>query len=52
MRSDLFIKIEIEHDEHEQPERLAEEICRRILRLHGVRNAELSNYVTQREEAP
>jgi hypothetical protein len=50
MRSDLFIKVEIEHDEREQPEQLAEEICRRVRKIHGVREAELSNYVTHREE--
>jgi RNA-binding protein YhbY len=50
MRSDLYIKVEIEHDENEDPQRLAEEICRRVLKLHGVRLAELSSYVTRTEE--
>jgi hypothetical protein len=48
-RSDLFLKVEIEHDEDERPERLAEEICRVIQRIYGVRAAELSNFVTHAE---
>ncbi len=49
--SDLFLKIEIEHGEDENPERLAEEICRAIQRkIYGVRSAELSSYVTHREQ--
>ncbi len=50
MQSDLYIKIEVEHDETERAEALADEICRRLLKLHGVRNAELSSYVTHTEE--
>ncbi len=45
-RTDLFIKVEIEHEDDESPERLAAEICRNILKIYGVRDAELSNYVT------
>ncbi|MGE5645784.1 MAG: hypothetical protein ACM336_08330 [Acidobacteriota bacterium] len=50
MRTDLFIKVEIEHDEDERPERLAAEICRAALKIYGVRSAELSNYVTHPDE--
>lgn len=49
-RSDLFVKIEIEHDERERPERLGEEICRTIRKIYGVRSAELSSYVTHASE--
>jgi len=48
--TDLFIKVEIEHDEEERPERLASEICRNILKVYGVRSAELSNFVTHAED--
>jgi hypothetical protein len=44
-RTDLFIKIEIEHDVTESPERLAAEICRAVLKIYGVRAAELSSFV-------
>jgi hypothetical protein len=49
-RTDLFIKVEIEHEEGEPPERLAGEICRRILKVYGVRSAELSSAVPHAEE--
>ena len=48
--TDLFIKVEVEHDQDERPERLAAEICRNILKVYGVRAAELSNFVTHAEE--
>ncbi|MBM3746595.1 MAG: phosphoribosylformylglycinamidine synthase subunit PurS [Acidobacteria bacterium] len=44
-RTALYLKVEVEHDPHETPEQLAEEMCRRLLRLHGVRAAELSAFV-------
>ncbi len=49
-RTDLFIKVEIEHDAGESPERLAAEICRNVLKVYGVLQAELSNFVTHAEE--
>ena len=45
-RTDLFLKVVIDHDEQEKPERLAEEVCRQILKIYGVRSAELSSFVT------
>lgn len=49
-RSDLFLKIEIEHGEQEDPQSRADEICRAIQKLYGVRSAELSSYITHRDE--
>ncbi len=49
-RTDLFLKVEVDHDPREPPSALAEEICRRILKLHGVCSAELSSFVTRGEE--
>jgi hypothetical protein len=48
--TDLFIKVEIEHEGNEPPDRLAAEICRRILKVYGVRSAELSSAVARGEE--
>ena len=48
-RSNLFFKVEIEHDPDEKPERLGDEICRRLLKIYGVRAAELSNVTTLEE---
>ena len=42
-RTNLFFKVEIEHDAGEDPQRLGEEILRRLLRLYGVRGAELTH---------
>jgi hypothetical protein len=43
-RTNLFLKIEIEHDKDDPPEKLAEELCRRLAKIYGVRSAELSSY--------
>jgi hypothetical protein len=45
-KSDLFFKIEIEHDERDQPEKLGDEICRQLMKFYGVRSAELSSFTT------
>ena len=42
-RTNLFFKVEIEHDADESPERIAEEIRQRVIRFYGVREVELSN---------
>lgn len=42
-RANLFFKVEIEFDQPETAERIGAEICRQILRMYGVREAELSN---------
>jgi hypothetical protein len=46
-RVDLYIKVEVELDEEETPERIAREICRQLEKNYGVRSAELSNAVTR-----
>jgi hypothetical protein len=48
--TNLFFKVELEHDEEENPERVAGEIRRQLLRFYGVREVELSNIVTIEEE--
>ena len=47
--TNLFIKVEIEHDEDEAPERLGSEICRQVLKIYGVRSAEVSNFTAVEE---
>jgi len=46
-RFDLYIKVEVELDADEKPERVAGEICRQLEKLYGVRSAELSNTVVR-----
>jgi hypothetical protein len=48
-RTNLFFKVEVEHDTDENPERLGEEICRMLRRWHGVREAELTNFTKSGE---
>jgi len=50
-RTAIYLKVEVDHDLHETPEQLAEEMCRRLLKMHGVRAAELSAFVAQPQEA-
>lgn len=45
-RTNLFFKVEVEHEPHEQPERLGDEIRRQLVKLYGVRDVEMSNYST------
>jgi hypothetical protein len=44
-RIDLHLKVVIDTDDNEPPERLAQEICRIVRRIYGVRQAEISNMV-------
>ena len=46
-RVDLYIKVEVQVDEEEKPDRVAAEICRQIEKIYVVRRAELSNAVTR-----
>ncbi len=46
-RMDLYIKVEVELDEGEKPDKVADEICRVIKKLYAVRSAELSNAVAK-----
>jgi len=48
-RTNLFFKVEIEHDTAERPERIAEEIRRHLRKLYGVREVEL-NSIAKAEE--
>ena len=43
-RTNLFFKVEIEHDDKDTPEKLGDEICRQLMKLYGVRSAELSSF--------
>jgi hypothetical protein len=49
-RSDVFLKVVLVHEDADRAEILAEEICRRIEKLYGVRSVEVSSLVTQAGE--
>jgi hypothetical protein len=42
-RFDVHLKVELDLDEKEKPDRLAAEICRAIRKIYGVRQAEVSS---------
>jgi hypothetical protein len=44
MRTNLFIKVLVEHDAKEKPEKLGAELCRQLEKNYVVRNAELSTF--------
>jgi hypothetical protein len=48
-RTNLFFKVEVEHDDDENPERIGDEIRRHLIKLYGVREVELSNLTTVEE---
>ncbi len=46
-RIDLYIKVEVELDETESPERVAKEICRAVEKIYVVRSAEYLHAVAK-----
>ncbi len=42
---DLYLKVELDLDESENAKRFAEELCRILGRVYGVRRAEVSNMI-------
>jgi hypothetical protein len=44
MRTNLFLKVVVEHDDNEMPEKLGAELCRQLERNYIVREAELANF--------
>ena len=46
-RVDLYIKVTVDLEEDENPERVAGEICRQIEKIYVVRSAELSSLATR-----
>lgn len=44
-RTDLYIKVELDLNEKEKPDRIAGEICRLLAKVYGVRSAEVTNMV-------
>jgi hypothetical protein len=44
MRTNLFIKVLVEHDPKEKPEKLGAELCRQLEKNYIVRDAELSSF--------
>lgn len=45
MRTDVYLKVELDLDDDESAERVASEIVQRLRKLYGVRQAEVSSIV-------
>jgi hypothetical protein len=45
-RTNLFFKVEVEHESDDDPQRLGEQISRQLLKWYGVQSVELSNFTT------
>jgi hypothetical protein len=43
VRTSLFLKVVVEHDKKETPEKLGAELCRQLQKNYIVRSAELSS---------
>jgi len=48
-RTNLFLKVEVEHDPDETPQRIGEQLCRALLKLYGVREADLTSFTAVEE---
>ena len=48
-RTDLYFKVELDHNEEERLERVVAEIDRRIRKVYGVRSVEFTNAVSRSE---
>ena len=46
-RIDLYIKVQVELEDDEKPDRVAREICRQLEKIYVVRSAELSNAIAR-----
>lgn len=46
-RVQLYLKVVIEADDEESPEKLGREICRLVSRVYGVREAEIQNSTSE-----
>ena len=50
MRTDVYLKVVVEYEPPDTAQKIADEICRQVEKVYGVRRAELSNLITQRAE--
>ncbi len=47
---DLYLKVEVDLPDDENPQKLAEELCRMLRKAYAVRKAELSSHVDHNGE--
>jgi hypothetical protein len=49
MRSNVYIKVVVEHTPDEKPEELGAELCRQLAKIYAVRRAEVSSVSNEQE---
>jgi hypothetical protein len=49
-RTDIYLKVVVDHDQSETPEKLASEISRQVQKIYAVRKVELSSYLTHQDD--
>jgi hypothetical protein len=49
MRSNIYIKVVVEHEPDEKPEDLGAELCRQLQKIYAVRRAEVSGVSNDQE---
>ena len=49
VRLDIYLKVELELDNSEQPQRVARELERLLKKFHGARSAEATNVVVHED---
>jgi len=47
-RTDVYLKVELVHDEKDNVQKIAQEICRQIQKVYEVKSAEVQN-IARRE---
>ena len=47
IRTQLFLKVEFDHDDSRDGQKLAQEIARAVKRVYGVRSVEISNMMSE-----
>lgn len=50
MRTNIYIKVVVEHDPEEKTEKLGAELCRQLLKNYIVRKAEVSSIANESDE--
>lgn len=49
-RTDIYLKVEVEHDREESPDAIGAELVRQLKKLYIVRKGEVTNYVRKSED--
>jgi hypothetical protein len=52
IRTQLYLKVEFDHEEVKEGQKVATEIARTVKRLYGVRNVEIQNQMSEELAAP